>query len=301
VWQQSLSWREVATRRPEKPRDPADPAYRWPDLDPAIAEAARHGIGVSLLVMRTPGWANGGRSARRAPERARDYADFMAAASRRYPGVGRWMVWGEPTKQANFGPLGNPRRAARTYARMLDAAYGALERVDAGDLVIGGNSYTVGTIRPRTWIRELRLADGRSPRMDLYGHNAFNARRPLLAQPPLGDGFADFGDLDTLLGWLDRDLRDARPDGRKLKVFISEISYPTDHPNYEFNFWMTPELQASWITDALRETRRTPRIATFGYLGLYDDTLRPAGDQVERGLIRRDGTLKPGYAAFRDG
>ena len=39
------------------------------------------------------------------------------------------MVWGEPTKGANFGPLGNPRRAARTYARMLDAAYALEQRI----------------------------------------------------------------------------------------------------------------------------------------------------------------------------
>ncbi len=193
------------------------------------------------------------------------------------------------------------RRAARTYARMLDASYAALKSVDPGDKVIGGNSYTIGDIRPRAWIRHLALPGGRAPRMDLYGHNAFTRRRPLLQYPPLRRGFADFSDLDTLLRWLDRDLRDARPDGRRLHVFVSEMSFPTSHENHEFNFWVTEELQASWIASALRETRRTRRIATFGYLGLYDDALRPGGDQVERGLLRRDGSRKPAYAAFRDG
>ena len=301
IWQTGLSWRDTAAARPAAPRDPADPAYRWPDLDGAIAEAGRHGIEVSVLVMWSPGWANGGRTAQWAPDRPRDFADFLAAASRRFPDVTHWMIWSEPTKESNFQPLRHPRRGARIYARMLDAAYGALKRVDRGDRVIGGNSYTVGAVRPREWIRALRLPGGRSPRMDLYGHNAFNARRPLLVAPPLGSGYADFGDLDTLFGWIDRDLRDARPDGRRLKVFISEISYPTDHANHEFNFWMTPEVQANWLRDALGETRRVRRIYTFGYLGLYDDAPRPAGDQVERGLIRRDGTPKPGYAAFRDG
>jgi hypothetical protein len=311
VWQARLSWVAVATRRPDRPRDPADAAYAWPtDLDTAIADADRHGIGVSLLVMETPAWANGGRPPRWAPDRARDFANFMAAASRRYPAVRRWMIWGEPTKAANFQPLpkrtgrvlrGRALRGPRKYARMLDAAYGALKSVDQRDLVIGGNTFTTGSVRPRQWIRALRLPDGRSPRMDLYGHNPFSARPPLLIDDPLGNGYADFGDLDTLMRWLDRYLRGARPDGKRLRLFLSEYTLPTDHANFEFNFWVTPEIQARWIGDALRETRRTRRIATFGYLALHDDPARPDGQQVERGLIRRDGTRKPAYSAFRDG
>jgi hypothetical protein len=137
--------------------------------------------------------------------------------------------------------------------------------------------------------------------MDLYGHNPFSARRPVLSQPPLGHGYADFGDLDTLSRWLDRYLRGAKPGGGRLKLFLSEISYPTDHANFEFNFWMDRRTQASWIADSLRETRAWRRIYTFGYLSLYDDALRSDGLQVERGLIERDGTRKPAYEAFKHG
>jgi hypothetical protein len=295
IWQASLSWRDVAARRPQKPTDPADPAYTWPaDLDAAIADAASHGIAVSLLVMHTPRWANGGRSARWAPRSPRDFARFMAAASRRYPSVKHWIVWGEPTKASNFQPLRGPR-GPRIYARMLDRAYGALKAVSRSNRVIGGNTFTVGTVTPRRWIRALRLRNGKRPRMDLWGHNPFSARRPVLSQDPLGRGFADFGDLDTLARWLDRSFK------RKLKLFLSEISFPTDHENHEFNFWMSHEIQASWLADALRETRRWRRIYTFGYLGLYDDPLRPDGRQVERGLLQRDGTPKPAYEAFKRG
>jgi hypothetical protein len=162
--------------------------------------------------------------------------------------------------------------------------------------VIGGNTFTVGTVRPRHWIRALRLPSGRPPRMDLYGHNPFTMRRPLLSQKPLGRGYADFGDLDTLARWLDRNLAP-----RGLRLFLSETSYPTDHANFEFNFWLTRETQAQWITDALRESRRWRRIYTFGYLGLYDDQPRPDGLQVERGLIDRFGVPKPAYEAFKQG
>lgn len=311
IWQSGLRWERVARRRPAHPADPADPAYAWPaELDAAIAGAQADGIAVALMVMGTPSWANGGRSAKWAPKSPRDYARFVAAAARRYPAVHHWIIWGEPTKSANFQPLRRDRgrrlsgrglRGPHIYARMLDRAYGALKSVSPANLVIGGNSFTVGTVSPRRWIQALRLPGGRPPRMDLYGHNPFTVRRPALGQEPLGRGYADFGDLDTLAGWLDRDLKGARPGGGRLKLFLSEITFPTDHANFEFNFWVTRETQAAWIADALRATRAWPRIYTLGYLGLYDDAPRPDGLQVERGLLERDGTRKLAYDAFKRG
>lgn len=311
IFQMSVSWDEIAASRPTEPRNPADPAYRWPPaVDRAVAEASRHGIQVCLTIAGTPRWANGGRDARWAPRRPRDYAAFVAAAARRYPAVRHWMIWGEPTKASNFQPLpvdrgrrlrGAERKGPRIYARMLDASYRALKRLSRRNVVIGGNSYTTGTVRPLRWIQALRLRGGRRPRMDLYGHNPFSYRRPVLSRPPLGGGLADFGDLDTLARWLDRHLRRPRAGRRKLKLFLAEYSLPTDHPNHEFNFYVTRATQARWIKVALRTARRWRRIYALAYLGLYDDPVRRDGDQVERGLLERDGTRKPAYEAFRRG
>jgi hypothetical protein len=183
---------------------------------------------------------------------------------------------------------------------MLDSAYAALKRVSRRNLVIGGNTFTVGTVSPRRWIEALRLPNGKPPRMDLYGHNPFSARLPRLSQPPLGRGYADFSDLDTLVKWIDRNLR-RKHSQRRLRVFISEFSAPTDHPNSEFNIWLTQRAQARWIRSALRITRRWKRIYTFGYLGLYDDPLRSDNLQVERGLIERSGRHKPAFDMFKRG
>jgi hypothetical protein len=288
IYEYTINWADIAPARPAHPTDPADPGYRWPaELDLAVSEAAKYGIRVSLQVSGAPRWANGGHAARFAPRRPRDYAEFVAAASRRYPAVHLWMIWGEPSRPVNFQPQ-DPRR----YARLLDAAYGALKSVSAKNLVIGGDTFTVGAL---AWLRGLRLPNGRPPRMDMYGHNPFSARRPDLASPPLPDGDADFSDLDTLAGWVDRYL------GRGIKLFLSELTLPTDHANWEFNFHVTRATQASWLAAALRIDRRWPRIYTLGYLGLYDDPARPDGDQVERGLLTRSGAHKPAYAAFKNG
>ena len=311
IYQTKLEWRSVARSRPKRPTDPGDPAYRWPsDLDDAVAEGRRYGIRVAVVISGTPTWANGGRGGRWAPRRPAAFGRFARAASRRYPSVRLWMIWGEPTRRKNFQPLVHERRdrpltrrmkrGPHLYARMLDSAYANLKRVSRRNLVIGGNSFTTGDVSPLNWIRNLRLPNGRPPRMDMYGHNPFSARRPVLNRPPLGHGFADFSDLDLLARWVDRWL--GRPRGkRRMKLFLSELFWPTDHPNHEFNFWVERRTAASWLATALKVARRWSRIYTLGWFSLYDDPPRPRGDEVNRGLLDRSGRKKPAYFTFRRG
>ncbi len=311
IYQTNLAWSRVATSRPANPTDPNDVAYVWPaELDSAVAQAATAGMRVALLVQGTPGWANRGRDQRWAPTRVGDYADFLRAAARRYPSVRLWSIWGEPTRRDNFLPLYHERRdrgltrkmkkGPHTYARLLDASYAALKRANRRNLVIGGNSFVTGDVSPRNWIKNLRLPNGRPPRMDLYGHNPFSSRRPNLKRGPLGHGFADFSDLDTLSRWVDRYL--AKPRGkRRLRLFLAEFFIPTDHFNHEFNFYVKRRTAASWLTDALRITRRWSRIYALGWFSLYDDPPNAKGDEVNRGLLDHRGRRKPAYSAFKRG
>jgi hypothetical protein len=311
IYQTVLDWSTAAPTRPLRPKDPADPAYRWPAaLDDAVNEARKYRIRVSVVLRHTPPWASGRSDPRWAPRRARDFADFAYAASRRYRSVRLWIIWAEPTRRKNFLLLRRERRdrplsrrmkrAPHVYARLLDASYKSLKRRSRRNLVIGGNSFTTGDVSPRNWIRNLRLANGRPPRMDMYGHNPFSGRRPLPRRPHLGHGFADFSDLDLLARWVDRYLGRPRRK-RRMKLFLSELFWPTDHRNHEFNFWVTRRTAARWLTDALRTTRRWSRIYALGWFSLYDDPPRPRGDEVNRGLLTRSGRKKPAYRAYKRG
>lgn len=317
LYQYVVYWDQVAPSRPMSPTNPNDPAYQWPaELDKAVVEANKVGIELSVMLISAPGWANGMREPRWAPNDPQDFADFAEAAARRYTDVRHWLIWGEPTKAGNFQPLtpdnGKPMRGAdlegpRRYAEILDASYVSLNKVRKSNLVIGGNTFTVGSAgvsytRPLAWIRAVKLPNGRRPRMDLWGHNPFSARVPRLKAPPLGGGLADFSDLDQLAKRLDKAYaKGARKKQRRMKLFLSEYTLPTDHENFEFNFFVSHKTQANWIRKALAITRSYKRIYTFGYLGLYDDPVRPAGDQVERGLLTRSGERKPAYDAYRRG
>jgi hypothetical protein len=301
IYEATLQWSDVAKRRPRHPKSPADPAYKWPaDIDYAVREARRYHMKVMLLVMGSPKWANGGRSPRWAPKHPSDYARFALAASRHYRSVHLWMIWGEPSRRANFMPL--PRyqgTGPRRYARLLDSAYGALKRRSRRNLVIGGNTFVTGDVSPRQFIKNMRLPHGKRPRMDLYGHNPFSRREPDLAKPPLGFGYADFSDLDTLARWVDRYL--GRRHNRRIKLFLSEFTVPSDHRNYEFNFWVDRATQARWLRSALRITRHWSRIYALGWLSLYDEAPTPDGLSVNRGLLDYRGRKKPSYYAYRNG
>lgn len=308
IYQTTLSWATTAPARPADPRDPADPAYRWPaQLDEAIAQARRHRMKVLIMLIGSPPWANGGRSHEYAPDRPSDFADFARAAARRYPSVRHWMIWGEPSRSNNFKPfvqqpLGAPITAAqrtvpRRYARILDAAYGQLKAQRRSNIVIGGNTYVTGEIRPIDWMKSMRLPSGRPPRLDLYGHNPFSIRNPDLDNPPSAQNLVDFSDLGRFDRLIQRHLE--RPLRRRIRMFLSEFTIPTA-PDSEFNFYVSPRTQARWITNAFRVARRVDAVA-LGWIHLYDDPPVPGHTSVNGGLLTHDGRRKPGFYAFMRG
>jgi hypothetical protein len=304
IYEDDLDWDLIAPTRPHNARNPSDPAYRWPaEVTAAVAQARKYDISVALEIIGAPPWANGGHTWNWAPQNPQDYANFAAAASKRYPSVHLWMIWGEPNRTPNFQPetavapfakldaaqLVAPHR----YARMLDAAYGALKSVSATNLVIGGMTYTTGDISTYQWIENLRLPDGKPPRLDLYGHNPFSFRAPNLANPPSPNQEVDFSDLRRLASLVSRYL--GRPGNPDPRLFVSEWTIPTS-PDQEFNFYTSQSVQAKWITDGLDIARGAPWIYAVGWIHLYDDPPESGG-----GLIETNGTKKPGFFAWQDG
>ncbi len=307
IFEMDLNWAAAAPTPPRNASDPADPAYRWPaNIGFAIQQASRYHMRVMLQVIATPAWANGGKAWNYPPTRVSDLAEFLTAASRRYPSVHLWMIWGEPDRRGNFALTQRvPRRsrkltaaqarAPHVYAQMLDASYAALKSVNERNLVIGGNTYTWGDIPVRLWIENLRLPNGRPPRMDLYGHNPFCYRDPNLSNPPSPAGAFDFSDLARLSALVDRHL--ATPH-HAIKLFLSEWTIPTSRFDDEFNFYVTRGVQARWIRDAWRIVRQSRFIYALGWIHVYDD---PPGHGSSGGLFDYRGRPKPGYYAFKNG
>jgi hypothetical protein len=308
IFETSIDWASVAPQAPRGGRNPNDPAYHWPaDISYAIQHALRYHMRVLLEVLGDPGWANGGQAWNMPPTDPSAFADFLGAASRRYPSVHLWMIWGEPTRTPLFGTVVpvppdatqlTPAQAAapHQYAQMLDASYAALKGVSDRNLVIGGNSFTTGDISTEQWIENLRLPNGQPPRMDLYGHNPFSWRPPDLSNPPSPSGEVDFSDLGRLAQLVDSNLA---PPGHHIKLFLSEWSIPTAPNDAEFNFYVSPTVQAQWITDAWQIVRSSQFIYALGWIHVRDDP--PGTGGSSGGLIDDQGQPKPGYYAFQAG
>lgn len=310
IYQRDLSWHQVAPTKPAHPRDPNDPAYQWPSgLDTVVQRAKQRGIRVSMMVLYSPGWANGGQPKNWAPRNPSDYADFIKAASRKYRYVRYWEIWGEPSRRKSFSPMPivrppdeptrKEKRKVERYARLLDAAYAAVKSVNRRDLVIGGNTITRGDFYTLAFIRAMRLPNGKPPRMDLYGHNPYSPRKPNLSKRPAVYGTADFCDLDTLSHWIDRNLGRTRK-GRKIRIFVAEYNLISDHTNYLFPYYGSRQDQADYVRAALHLTRSFKRVYTMGWFTLYDQAPRPDGLEANYGLLGYQGAKKPAYYAYKN-
>ena len=303
VWSSGISWASIAPTRPANPTDPADPAYRWPaDLDAFLKAVRAAGIEPVLYVNGFPSWSNGGRDPSWAPSNPRDFADFMAATVKRYPQVRRWVVFSEPGNYVNFKPQGdNGRRAPRMYARLLDAAYGAMHAVRQGVVVIGGNVHPAGyndetTTAPDTFITNMVLPNGRRPRLDMFGINPYT-ERPLNPALPHRTHRVDFDDLD----WLGHRLDQVWP-GRHLRIFIDEFGWNTEHEAQGRLYYVSRKQQATNLRKAYALATKLRRVDTMCWFQLYDDPPQKVGPNWwnwTSGLRTWRSAPKPSWSAFR--
>jgi hypothetical protein len=301
IYQTTLSWAQVAPRRPSRPTNPNDPAYHWPtDISLAVIQAQAFHMRVLLQIDGAPSWANGGHTnSAWAPRKPQDFANFATASAKRYPAVKLWMIWGEPTRKGNFYPIkmalpgetlsGAQLTAPHRYAQMLDAAYGALKAVRSSNVVIGGSTYTTGVVDPLQWIANLKLPNGRPPRMDMYAHNPFTYQQPSFTAAASPFDEVQFSDLHELAGWIDKYLR------RGLALFLSEFTIPTA-ADAEFNFYVDPAVAGQWVADILHLSRSYQRIYALGWVNVYDAPPRSYG-----GLLTQSGQPKPSFYAFEHG
>ena len=242
------------------------------------------------------------------PRRARDFANFAYAASRRYPRVHLWMIWAEPTRRANFLLLRRERRdrpLTRRMKRRRTRTRGCWTLpTGASSAAAAGTSSSAATRSPRATFRRA-IGSGtcvcrvESRRAWICTATTLQRSETLPHRRHLGHGFADFSDLDLLARWVDRYLGRPRRK-RRMKLFLSELFWPTDHRNHEFNFWVTRRTAARWLSDA-----PGPRGARRGSTRSAGSPLRrsppPARRRGKQGLLTRSGRKKPAYRAYKRG
>jgi hypothetical protein len=295
VLEVELNWSEVAPSRPADPSDPGDPAYRWPGyIRTAIAEGARYGVQIAILVSGFPAWSNGGRGSIWAPKDPQDFASFLEAAARMYRGVHHWLILNEVNYYKNFQPLPpNSPLGPERYAELLQAAYGALKAVNSANLVIGGMNYSAGTISAPLFIRWMRLPDGAPPRMDYYGYDPYSVRYPRLDKRPYSRENYEINDIGALHDQLAGVYRRS---GRVPKLWLAEFGI-SDNANAFFDYYVSPAVQARWVTAAYRLVDSVSYVAALGWYELLDQA-SPSSDPLTEGLMTASGNPKPSFYAY---
>ena len=148
-------WRSVApAREPASwdPADPADPAYRWADVDVRVRRAVAGGLDPILTIVMAPSWATAPGGVGYPPgtykPSAADFGQFALAAARRYSGnvqdlprVRYWQAWNEPN--LNRLPESADRRTARRSRPACTATWSTRSptpstRFIGDNVVIGG-------------------------------------------------------------------------------------------------------------------------------------------------------------------
>ena len=302
IYNTAVHWDAIAPTKPTNPTDPADPAYQWPAfLEKLIADAAANGIKVQLMLIGSPPWANGGQSPIWPATNPQDFGDFATAIAKKYPSVHLWMIWGEPNRKPNFGPLvpvtndkgplnAQQQVAPRIYAQLVDAAFKALKAVSPQNLVIGGNTYTAAgrdDVNTYQWIQYMKLPDGSRPRMDLWGHNPYGFDIPNLKDKPSPRGTVTFSDLRRLVKALDK----AFP-GQRLKLYLAEWGVPIGFKDKDLLYSLKPKEGLEWISAACKIIR-WGRIHSLSWVHPIDTA------RSSQGFLTRSGKKKPSFNAFK--
>ena len=298
VFQFQIEWNEVAPTKPKNPTDPNDPAYWWSsDFDLAVSDAAQHGIELAVMIKGSPRWANGGLESNWAPQ-ARAYADFATAVARKFPSIDLWMIWGEPTRVRNFMPQG--RDGARRYARLLDAAYGALKQVERDNIVIGGMTLSGGMTVPPAWIKGMRLRVAGRRAWTGTGTTPSSGGQPRLSDDPTrarGGRRRGLNDLDTLWGELQAAYRGATGARAPRKLWLSEFTVQSDAPSWAFPFFVSRAQQARRLARSFALARSLPYVEGMGWFSLCDYPTGPGTPTW--GLMTYQGERKPAYQVYR--
>jgi hypothetical protein len=278
---------------------PSDPnqQYFLATFDAAIARINAAGAKPVLVVVGTPGWANGGAGPWVPPTDLRDYASFFGELTARYgTQVAAYEVWNEEDENVFWQPGPDAAR----YAAMLKSAYAAGKAGNANaNILLGpltGNDYP---FLEQLYANGVKGSfDGVSVHTDtacldrgpdsFYRENGRLARFTFLGYREVRASMLAQGDDKPIwmseLGWTSTGgaanscsrgtFANQKPDG------VSEAD------------------QAKFLTQAYGCLAQDPYVVAADWFTLRDTSGLSPNELDHYGLLRVNGDRKPSYAAF---
>jgi hypothetical protein len=256
---------------------------------------------------------------------AADYAEFVRAVGRQYPGVHYWSFWNEVNLKRFMQPQSKSGlvQSAVHYRDMYRAAYKALGTSGHGsDIILLGellSRYQVDqpalAQRPLTWLREFFCIDAKgralvgnvAKRHKCTGfqkikssglaYHPYNLSYAPTATEKSSPENAPIGYLPRVEKLLDQAYKAKHLANAKLKIYNSEYGIQTNPPDRSLGqplakvpYFLNVSEYLTWVD---------PRVATYSQYLLRDD-FENGSVSFQTGLSFADGKKKPGvYEAFQ--
>jgi hypothetical protein len=286
------------------------PGTWWWVATDRLARAARdRGLSIHGGLAYAPQWAEvsdcPANTTHCLPQDVNTFATFAAAAVARYGAnapdptlrgtISAWSIWNEPNHQ----PFALPYPDVARYTAMLGAAYPAIKAADPAAVVIAGGTAPAPDnppvdLSPVTWYRQvyaqIRAVGGNPDQyFDAVGHHPYSfPTNPLVAES--WNAYTQVLAIHQVMA--------ANGDGEK-KIWGTESGGPTGTDPVA----LTDTQQAQWVRDYYRGWNTPPYRDITGPLLWFqhrDAGTNPADWGGQMGLLRKDWTPKPAYAAFAE-
>jgi polysaccharide biosynthesis protein PslG len=264
-------------------------AYDWSLYDRVVAAATARGLKLLAIVTYTPRWARNAACAgsdKCEPARADDYADFAAAAVRRYAprGVRHFELWNEPNVTAFWRPAPNAAR----YTALVRAAYARMKAIDPSITVLAGATAPASDdgpdIDPRTFLRQVYANRGGGS-FDAWSHHPYYGPNHPADPYAWSAWYQMYGTKPSL-----RSLMEANGDGAK-KIWATETGALVG-VTWSCCGTTTEAAQADLLREALDLWRGYPWAGGLMYYNYHSDH--------GWSLTRDDWSPRPAWFAYRD-
>jgi hypothetical protein len=241
-----LNWvkSQVVWRDTEKVKGQID----WSDLDTSLNLLSDSGVKVLLSITKAPDWARdpGARIVADVndgpPANPQDYADFLSALLRRYPGkIHAIEVWNEINIDREW-TTNPPAINAQRYVQLLQIAYSTIKSIDPNIIVISAGLAPTGANIPGAvtddfvYMDQL-IAAGLLNTVDCVGahHNGLNVppnqdwnnlperNPPARFRGPWSNPHHSWAFKSTLEGYANR----IRAAGSDKKLCVTEFGWPS--------------------------------------------------------------------------
>jgi hypothetical protein len=281
---QVFPWREI---------EPTQGQFHWEVTDQVVAGAEYYGLDLVVRLDQHPAWVSDVSPPLNAPPDALGhYQHFVERVAWRYRGrVRAYIIWNEPNLALEWG--GEPPDPA-AYVQLLRVGYQAVKAGDPDALVVAAglaptNGDGESAMDERDFLRGMYQA-GAAPYFDVLGVHAY------------GFGLAPDAPVETNDGLVFRRLEELRAvmlgngDGAR-PIWITEMGWTVEAPADQPDIAVSLEEQASYLNDALDQTRREwPWVELVTVWNLSQP--EPGNPFGGYSLIGLDGDPRPAYEAL---